>query len=269
MFWPLDKSIESVSMGLKGTLQDRVRIQRFLDRFVPGIRVADLESGGKNALRDDIVHAMDEVANGCPPLVVTYFQGHSEGSAGPLRYITGDHNEGGKLKGFTAQELVKMFSKLSIQTMAMAITDFCNSGNIYRLRFRLAPNPDGTFSWTETREWQDDQRTNKVPSITSPMIHIAGSLEWQLVYETGGGGGYFTNSLADLEAGPVTLPQFLMDLQRRVEIHVGQGKSHSSSPLPRAARQVPQIYSSCNLPLDDPEIFSKIRDGTAKSFYCR
>jgi hypothetical protein len=55
MFWPLDKSIESMSMGLKGTLQDRVRIQRFLDRFIPGIRVADLESGGKNALRDDIV----------------------------------------------------------------------------------------------------------------------------------------------------------------------------------------------------------------------
>ncbi|CAE6440136.1 unnamed protein product [Rhizoctonia solani] len=263
MFWPTDR----VLMELKGTIKDREHIGQFLNRFVPGIRVMGLKSGGLNALRDDIVHAMDEAVRIGPPLVVVYFQGHGEGHYGPLRYITGDRKEGGKLEGFTAEGLVKMFSKLSAQTMAMVITDFCNTGNIYRLRFILVPRSDGSSFWAETQEWEDDQKSSRVHSITSPMIHAAGSLECQSVYETEKRGGYLTNSLANLEAGPLTLARFLLNLRRDVEVHLQDAKAHPRSPLPEYAEQVPQVYCNFELPPNDPESFLRIYDGTAKSFY--
>ncbi|KDN34574.1 hypothetical protein RSAG8_12333, partial [Rhizoctonia solani AG-8 WAC10335] len=161
-----------------------------------------------------------------------------------------------------------MFSKLSVDTMSMVITDFCNSGNIYRLRFRLFVSPDGErFRWCETNEWSKDNAADRKYRIASPMIHVAASLEWQDAYETERRGGYLTNSLATAE--PRTLPQFLYHLQRGVESHLKDAKAHPRSPLGKDATQFPQIFCTCKLPLDDPEIFSKIYLGTAKPFYSK
>ncbi|KAJ1301350.1 hypothetical protein OPQ81_003749 [Rhizoctonia solani] len=260
MVWPSDRS----PMVLRGAVQDRVHAQLFLDRFTPGVRVKGI--GNSNALRQDIEDSLEGLAHSHPSLVVAYFQGHSEGKSGPLQYITGDRNEDGTLEGFTAEELIKMFSKLSICTMSMVITDFCSSGNIYRLRFRLVVRPNGErFQWYETDEWAKDNAVDRKCRIASPMIHIAASLESQQAYETERRGGYLTNALAVAE--PKSLPEFLLHVRQIVDRRLKEAKHHPRSPLHWDAMQLPQIYCTCKLPLDDSEIFSKIYLGTAKPFY--
>lgn len=259
MVWPDDKK----SMTLKGAAQDRIHAKMFLDQFAPGIRVMGIKSGDSNALREDIEGGIEAAANS--RLLVTYFQGHSDG--GSLRYVTGDRKEDGTLEGFTAKELLKMFSKLSTRTVSVVITDFCYSGNIYRLRYCLYVSADGKdFLWYETDEWRKDNEAGRKHRITAPMLHIAGSLEREEVYETEVRGGYLTNSLANLKAGPITLSRFLLGIRQGVNGHLADGKARSSNPLHGDATQHPQIYCSHMLPPDDSTIFSQIYSGTAKPF---
>ncbi|KAH7316405.1 hypothetical protein B0J17DRAFT_686996 [Rhizoctonia solani] len=221
MSWPDNKE----PMDLRGAVRDRSHAKMFLDRFTPGIRV----EGVVDASRQDIEDRIEQIAHSCPPLLVVYFQGHSEGDSGPLRC-----------------KLVKMFSKLSVYTMSTVITDFCGSGNIYRLRFRLVVSSDGKyFEWYETNEWRDDNKANQKYRIASPMLHVAASLEWQSAYETEKRGGYLTNSLAaaELEA----LPRFLLHLRQGVNNHLQIAKAHPRRPLNKDATQYPQIYCTCKL----------------------
>ncbi|KAG8701197.1 hypothetical protein FRC11_012387 [Ceratobasidium sp. 423] len=83
MVWPGDKQ----PMVLKGAIKDRDNAQMFLDQFTPGIRVVGSKSGNLNALREDIEDGLEEVMDSCPPLVVAYFQGHSEGGTESLRCL--------------------------------------------------------------------------------------------------------------------------------------------------------------------------------------
>lgn len=252
--WPKSKQ----SMVLKGAIRDRIHAKQFLDRFMPGIRVEEIN----NALCQSIKDRFEHVARVCPPLVVAYFQGHSGDDTSLLRYITGDRNEDSTLEGFTAEKLIKMFSKLS--TMLMIITDFCNSGNIHRLRFRLIVLPGGGSYWRETQEWSHDNAVNPKYRITSPMVHISASLDSQSAYETGERGGFLTDSLA--KAPSKILPEFLSHLRQGVGHNLKDAKVHPRRPLDQSAAQLPQIYCTCKLPLDDPEIFSKIYSGMLKQF---
>ncbi|CAE6446400.1 unnamed protein product, partial [Rhizoctonia solani] len=167
-------------------------------------------------------------------------QGHSEGNicSNSLRYITGDRNEDDTLEGFTAEKLIKLFSKLNIRTMSMVITDFCNSGNIYRLRFRLIVLPGGKSYWYETKEWSDDNADKPKYRITSPMLHIAASLDSQPAYETKDTGGFLTSSLA--KAQSKTLSELLSYLRQGVNRQLEDAKAHPRRPLDGSARQTPQ-----------------------------
>ncbi|CAE6480492.1 unnamed protein product [Rhizoctonia solani] len=258
MVWPDDKK----PMTLKGAAQDRVSAQMFLDQFTPGIRVVVSKSGNLDARREDIEDGIKEVVHSCPPLMVAYFQGHGEEGCDKLRYITGDRKGDGTLEGFTAERLLEMFSKLSTRTVSIVITDFCYSGNIYRLQYCLYLSPDGkSYLWYETDEWFKDNQAG-----WKHRFHVAGSLEWEQVYETEKRGGYLTNSLAKLEAGSTTVPQFLLGIRQGVGSHLEDGRARASQPLPRDTTQQPQIYCTHKLPLDDSEIFSRIYLGTAEPF---
>ncbi|KAH7316403.1 hypothetical protein B0J17DRAFT_686976 [Rhizoctonia solani] len=216
--WPKSKQ----SMVLKGAIRDRIHAKQFLDRFMPGIRVEEIN----NALCQSIVR---HVARVCPPLVVAYFQGHSGDDTSLLRYITGDRNEDSTLEGFTAE----------------IITDFCNSGNIHRLRFRLIVLPGGGSYWRETQEWSHDNAVNPKYRITSPMVHISASLDSQSAYETGERGGFLTDSLA--KAPSKILPEFLSHLRQGVGHNLKDAKVHPRRPLDQSAAQLPQIYCTCKL----------------------
>ncbi|CAE6467172.1 unnamed protein product [Rhizoctonia solani] len=254
-------------MTLRGAAADRKRVPEFLEKFglTTGVKVEPLD----NALRKNIVDRIEKIVNNCPPLLIAHFQGHGLPIRDTVQYITGDCKEADKLEGLTAEELIEMFSKLSARTTSVVITDFCFSGNMYRLRFVLVIGLDESVSWLEIREWENDNMHGRKPKIISHMIHIAGSLRTQQVYETPRRGGYVTNSLAHMKPEPMTLPQFLRRLRQSVNGHLEDARAHPSldaqaRAMFRVAEQVPQIFSNHKWPLDDAEIFSKIRLGTAK-----
>ncbi|CAE6480503.1 unnamed protein product [Rhizoctonia solani] len=268
-------------MILPGATTDHVHFHKFLEnfKFTPGVRVMPIG----NALRKDIVgdfvsltlewfliglvvmqeDQIEKAVGDCPPLLVVYFQGHGIHTPdwSTVKYITGDHREDGALEGVAAEELITMFSKLTALTLTVALTDFCHAGNVFRLRFRLCIAQDGTGFWAESDEWYKDTKAGQKQRITSPMLHVAASLRHQQVYETKKRGGYFTNGLAHSEAGDMTLTRFLLGLRRCVDDHLKDAKTHESGPLPKNAMQAPQIFCTGTPPLDDPEIFAKIRDG--------
>ncbi|CUA69537.1 hypothetical protein RSOLAG22IIIB_08544 [Rhizoctonia solani] len=254
--WP--KS--DIRMKLVGTEMDRKHILKFLEKFgfTTGVKLERVN----NAPRKHIEDRIKKIVGSRPPLLVIHFQGHGIRLGDTVQYITEDHKEDGELEGLTGKELIKMFSTLTTDTTSLVITDFCNSGNLYRLRFQLVIGTDGP-SWHETTEWENDDKCHPAFRITSPMLHIAGSLDCQQVYETRARGGYFTNSLAHLEAKPRTLPQFLLDTRRGVDGHIVATKA-KFDPSARSMFQDPQVFSSDMWPLDDPQILSKIRLGTAR-----
>lgn len=248
-------------MVLRGTAWGLVHARKFLGSFTPGIMIKSIE----DATRNDIEGQIEKIVHDVPPLALVYAQGHAE-KAGGLRYITGDRREDGALEGFTAEEMIKLFSKISVRTMSVVISDFCYSGNLYRLRYRLFVTLDGKgFRWLENSEWIEDNKNPRRHRINSPMFHISGALESQKVYETAARGGYLTNALANVKLE--SLPQFLLHLRQGVDSHMKKAKEHKSYPLPKDATQYPQIYCSFKLPLDDPEIFHKICQGKVQTPY--
>ncbi|KAH7316402.1 hypothetical protein B0J17DRAFT_686965 [Rhizoctonia solani] len=180
--------------------------------------------------------------------------------------ITGDHKADGTLEGITAEEFVEMFSKLTVHTLAVVITDFCHSGNVLRLQFQLFVARDGHGFWIETNEWLEDTRTGKKGGVVSPMLHVAACLRQENAYETGRRGGYATNGLAQLEANSTTLTGFLVNLRQHVVGHLNDGKTYATNPLPIDATQVPQIFCSGQPLANDPEIFARIRMGVVHPF---
>ncbi|CAE6539673.1 unnamed protein product [Rhizoctonia solani] len=250
MTWP---DSGGKSMTLKGAVEDRPNAQTFLNNFTPGIRVEPL----KNARREEIEAQIRKIQDDPPPLAVVYFQGHGEPGYGDLKYITDDRKEDGTLEGLTNQDMLRMFSKVNTRTTSMIITDFCYSGNLFRLQYCLNLTPDGNgFHWLETTEWKEDNKTGPKYRVASPMLHVAGSLEWQETFETRSRGGYLTNTLAKLQ--PSSLPTFLYQLRQGVDRHMKDAKAHRTKPLRQDATQVPQIFCSFKLPLDDDGIFTQL-----------
>ncbi|CAE6458042.1 unnamed protein product [Rhizoctonia solani] len=234
-------------MALDGGHQDRYNILRFLGNFELNLEVDAID----NASRKNIEDCIRKAINSCPPLLVAYFQGHATIYDNILRYITSDDDDE-LLEYLTAEELVGLFSKLTTQTKTVVITDFCHSGNMYGLEFFLKEEQDGTVAWHQTDEWNKEQRT----AIASPMLHIAGSLREQKVYETGRSGGYVTEGLAGVDVKSMTLPQVLRHLRRHVDYHIEAVNRRLRGGF--SAKQTPQIYSSYKWPLDDPRILSTI-----------
>ncbi|CAE6539670.1 unnamed protein product [Rhizoctonia solani] len=238
-------------MKLVGTEMDRKHILKFLEKFgfTTGVKLERVD----NAPRKHIEDRIKKIVGSRPPLLVIHFQGHGIRLDDTVQYITEDHKEDGELEGLTGKELIKMFSTLTTDTTSLVITDFCNSGNLYRLRFQLVIGTDGP-SWHETTEWENDDKCHPAFRITSPMLHIAGSLDCQQVYETRARGGYFTN---------VDRVLIRTGSRRGVDGHIGATKA-KFDPLAGSMFQDPQIFSSDMWPLDDPQILSKIRLGTAR-----
>ncbi|GAB1526251.1 hypothetical protein RhiTH_009418 [Rhizoctonia solani] len=232
------------SMSLKGAVKDSIHIRQFLEKFGPtmGVNAQAIDDASRKNIEDHIGKAIESY----PPLLITYFQGHGLYHPGMVIYVTSDGRETETLEGLTAKEMVKMFSKSTPGTKLLTITDFCYSGNVYGLKFVLNLGQDGSASWHKTDQCQWGEE------IASPMLHIAGSLREEQVYETRNAGGYLTESLANLKAEPMSLPQILLHLRERVDHHLSIAKEHPKySGKLKGAKQVPQ-------PLDDPEILSKI-----------
>ncbi|CAE6426288.1 unnamed protein product [Rhizoctonia solani] len=250
-------------MSLVGTAKDRKHILEFLEKFgfTTGVKLERIN----NALRRNVQDRVKKIISSHPPLLVVHFQGHGIRIRNTVQYITEDQKDDSTLDGLTAEEMIEMFSKLTFCTISLVITDFCHSGNLYRLRFQLVIGEDGLPSWYETQEWRYNKKCNQKVEIVSPMLHIAGSLRWQQVYETKRRGGYLTNSLAQLETKPTTLPQFLIDLRKGVNGHLDAANANAKlDPLAQTMFQDPQIFSSHMWALDDPQILSKLRLGMAK-----
>ncbi|CAE6426339.1 unnamed protein product [Rhizoctonia solani] len=248
-------------MSLAGTAKDRKHILEFLEKFgfTTGVKLERIN----DTLRKNVQDRVKKIVGRHPPLLVIHFQGHGILIRDTVQYITEGQKDDGTLEGLTAEEMIEMFSKLTFCTTSLVITDFCHSGNLYRLRFQLIIGADGPPYWRETHEWSHDNKCNQKVKVVSPMLHIAGSLRWQQVYETKRRGGYLTNSLAKLEAKPMTLPQFLLDLRQGVTGHL-EATNAKLDPLAQTMFQDPQIFSSRTWPLDDPQILSNLRLGTAK-----
>ncbi|CAE6507006.1 unnamed protein product [Rhizoctonia solani] len=234
-------------MSLVGAAMDRRHILEFLEKFgfTTGVKIERVD----NALRKNIEDRVKKVVGSRPPLLVIHFQGHGVLIRDTVQYITSDQNEGGTLEGLTAEELIEMFSNLTIWTMSL-VSDhrFLSFGQFVS----SAVSTGYKAGWVLL-----------LVKIVSPMLHVAGSLRWQQVYETEMRGGYLTNSLAQLKAKPMTLPHFLLELRQGVYGHLEATKA-KLNPLAQAMCQDAQIFSSDMWPLDDPQILLKIRLGTAR-----
>ncbi|CAE6440126.1 unnamed protein product [Rhizoctonia solani] len=238
MTWPNS----GCSMVLNGAVQDRIHIRRFLDKYrlTLRVKVKVVDNASRKSIEDHNRKAVDS----CPPLLIAYFQGHGLPHSDNVKFITSDEREDGTLEGLTAEELVEMSSKLTTQTKSVVITDFCFSGNVYRLKFYLQVEQDGSGSWHLTEGWSEE--------ITSPMGRNRST-------KPPGWGAMLPKwSLADLKTALITLPQILLHLRRRVDYHLGAAKVHPKGRVTfKDAKQVPQIYSNYMWPLDDLRILLK------------
>ncbi|KDN34576.1 hypothetical protein RSAG8_12335, partial [Rhizoctonia solani AG-8 WAC10335] len=104
-------------MSLVGAAMDRRHILEFLEKFgfTTGVKIERVD----NALRKNIEDRVKKVVGSRPPLLVIHFQGHGVLIRDTVQYITSDQNEGGTLEGLTAEELIEMFSNLTIWTMSL------------------------------------------------------------------------------------------------------------------------------------------------------
>ncbi|CAE6480487.1 unnamed protein product [Rhizoctonia solani] len=253
-------------MKLLGAGRDEVNIKGWLtaDKRFPGLKIRPVEK----TLREDIKVQMDQLAMINPGAIFVYstarfvhnksiyslevVQGH--GFSDSLGcYVTGDPvDPENHLTTVKSEELIQMFSEFGCHTRSIVITDFCHSGNFFRLPYKLELSKNGTGpEWIETEGTSgSDTGPNK---LASPMIHLAGSTRDEQVMETGRIGGYFTDGLSKI--GTKKLPELLAELRAEVNVHLEQAKSYPGFTVD--ARQTPQIYSSSKLSLDDPDILTK------------
>ncbi|CEL53199.1 hypothetical protein RSOLAG1IB_06164 [Rhizoctonia solani AG-1 IB] len=226
------------AMDLYGADRDMTNFLEWLtgDEKFPNLKISSIH----NTSRTDIKSYLENLVTLSPGVVFVYIQGHGL----PELYITGDgRGSDGEYIGLKSTELIELFSRFENNTSSIVITDFCHSGNFLHLRYRLEVDTDGKRAdWVEVENWtQGSGDTTSHPS--SQMLHIAGSADNQLVYETGNLGGYFTNALSKAE--PKTLPELLAELRATVDAHLGRARNQGY--ISQEATQVPQIYSRTKL----------------------
>ncbi|KAJ1301351.1 hypothetical protein OPQ81_003750 [Rhizoctonia solani] len=231
-------------MTLYGADQDKDNLVNWLtnDKKFPGAKLFVSDK----SLHADIKARMANLVMLDPAAIILY-------------NITGDELAPEHEKRLAPEEFIEMLSSFNRSTSVIVITDFCHSGNFFRLRYVLEVNPEGhCIGWKETEEWSHGSRAGPEWShpITSPMLHLAGSAERENVYETERTGGYFTDVLTKTE--PMPLPELLVALRTGVNRHLAKAKRHEKRPIASDATQTPQVYSSLKLPLDDPGVLTKI-----------
>ncbi|CAE6506328.1 unnamed protein product [Rhizoctonia solani] len=228
-------------MKLHGADCDKINIESWLtaDKRFPGLEIKPVDSNLK--LRSDIEEWIEELNNDNPGAAFIYMQGHGlpeyMGS-----YVTGDSFAAGQ--GPTvirSEEWINMFSKFDRRAQFITITDFCHSGNFFRLQYKLEPKQDGEGAqWIETEEWAQGYGAGSI-RLSSPMLHLAGSARNENVFETGRTGGYFTHVLS--ETGIKTLPELLKRLRAGVDKHLEKARCYDKNPIPANVTQTPQVCS--------------------------
>ncbi|KAF8684985.1 hypothetical protein RHS04_01132 [Rhizoctonia solani] len=259
------------SMSLEGAVKDSIHIRQFLEKFGPtmGVNAQAIDDASrKNIVRGPHRESYRELPTAAdnskdmvyitpPPLDVTSDGRETEtlegltakvhstflDSSSPLTLSAGNGQNVFKIDPW--DQIVDYYRLLLFRQcvwwvlpMVLAETDL---SGLSGLKFVLNLGQDGSASWHKTDECQWGEE------IASPMLHIAGSLREEQVYETRNAGGYLTEV-----AEPMSLPQILLHLRERVDHHLSIAKEHPKySGKLKGAKQVPQ-------PLDDPEILSKI-----------
>ncbi|ELU41135.1 hypothetical protein AG1IA_04838 [Rhizoctonia solani AG-1 IA] len=251
------------SMSLKGAVKDSIHIRQFLEKFGPTM--------GVNAQAIDDEDHIGKAIESYPPLLITprtwsisprygymcvYFNypGVYTILKPPLD-VASDGRETETLEGLTAKSAYALFADYYrlllfrqcvwwVLPMVLAETDL---SGLSGLKFVLNLGQDGSASWHKTDECQWGEE----------ILHIAGSLREEQVYETRNAGGYLTEV-----AEPMSLPQILLHLRyvmpgrlfqfdqtlikigsrERVDHHLSIAKEHPKySGKLKGAKQVPQV----------------------------
>ncbi|CAE7201728.1 unnamed protein product [Rhizoctonia solani] len=186
-------------MELFGGDRDKLHIKDWLtasQRF-PGLEIEVVDK----TLRSDIKTQIDRLAAINLGAIFVYMQGHGLNN-GNVSYITGDQFD--PKEGYASvksEELINMFSEFDHHTLSVVITDFCYSGNFFRLRYKLEFSEGGNGpEWVETGDWSQVSGTEG-SQLTCLLVHLAGSTRNEQVIETERTGGYFTDVSGTMEPG--------------------------------------------------------------------
>jgi len=208
----------------------------------------------KEASSHDILASMTSVTWPVPASCWAYFQGHGK----PGQYITADDlSDDDTRKGLGPDDICRILGLMNPSIWRMFATDFCYSGNYFSLRFVLTLEGNEA-KWAETPEWSTHKCAEPSRAHDTPTIHFAGSTGAELVYEGGKSGGFFTNALVSALEQTLTLPNQLLAIRACVNNQLGKAGKASNQFLPSTA-QTPQIFSSVELSLDDPQVLAKFQ----------
>ncbi|KAF8593159.1 hypothetical protein BDV93DRAFT_265938 [Ceratobasidium sp. AG-I] len=184
---------------------------------------------------------------------VVFVQGHAQYRfpvPDPIRdnpgieYLTYDFHMSDPPQGLACNTISNMFipSGDGGPTRRLFLSDFCLGYNLNDLQYVLEVTA-GSVDWVESPCWDLDL----VRDDDDLLVHFAAGSPGQPVHESDVSGGFFTQGFCRAMEIPRTLPDLLTTVRNDV------GNSLSSNNRDPTL-QIPQIYSSRRLDVDDPNI---------------
>jgi len=234
-------------MSLPGATVDGPNAEAWIRRLAKGIRSFRV----RNASKSEIFTRVEDKAQGTKGCCL-YFQGHGIYTPGRVnRYLTAQNsvNEGENWDGLDPKDMRKLLALTNHLAWRIIATDFCHSGNCFKLQFVLCIEGD-TAEWKEVAGWSAGEPC-------APTIHFAGSKENESAYEGSQTGGFFTEALTKPRDKMLTLPALLGVF--RSEVNKSLDAAKQKGAIDRDKTQTPQIFSSVKLSLEDTHALTKFQ----------
>lgn len=201
----------------------------------------------------NMLNALSRVGSNPFPTTV-FVQGHGmPGKASEtIEFIPHDYYTSSPPRGITCEELCRHLSPRLRHppVRRLIITDFCLAYNINALQYVLEISSNQSAQWAISKEWEvlEDK-----PSTNDIVVHFAAGSRDQLVYENDCG-GLFTQTFCKVMNEPRPLPSLLHYFRKGVQCPDELCPARGSISQATSGIQVPQIYSSHKLDLEDPDV---------------
>ncbi|KAF8597577.1 hypothetical protein BDV93DRAFT_369375 [Ceratobasidium sp. AG-I] len=244
-------------MSLPGANVDKDSMHGGFLKIFDGIQVETVEGASSS----DIHKGMTTVNDPTPASCWFYLQGHGR----PWMYLPSDsHNDSGAWEGLSADDICSILGVMDRSIWRIFVTDFCYSGNYFRLQYMLLIDETGA-QWVETPEWSTHRsECAEFEAHGTPALHLAGSTVEEEVFEGRRSGGFFTKALVENCDRPMALPDLLRAIRVAVNVYLAKAKSDCER-FPKDAKQTPQIFSSMKWSLEDIHILAKFHQADSES----
>lgn len=225
---------------LSGNL-DYKAIRKLLDYIgICDDKIATLPN--EMATTDNIIDAIGRLADSS----AVFIQGHAERGSSDVEYITYDYYMSDPAKGLACSELCEnlLLSNNGNPTQRFLLSDFCLNYNFNNLRYVLEIGCEKPPRWVQSPDWYPNAN---LYDGNDTLVHFAAGSPGQKAHESPHSGGFFTQGFCKSMTEPRTLPELLEAVRNHVEESMHLANLNQSL-------QVPQIYSSHRLDLNDVNI---------------